>query len=96
MDYPAPSPIRGSERPQARKAGSLLCWLFGHKFFADGIGSPSSVRKHSLSQSIEALDTCIRCGVTKGELEKQHPREQSRPPEREVGEAEGGDASKAA
>ena len=96
MDYTVPSPKGPSEKSQARKAETLLCWLFGHKFFADGIGSRSSVQKHSLSQSIEALDTCIRCGVTKGELEKQHPREESRPPEREVGEAESGDTSKAA
>jgi hypothetical protein len=96
MDYPAPSPNGGSERLLARKAETLLCWLFGHKFFADGIGSRSSVQKHSLSQSIEALDTCIRCGVTKGELEKQNPQEESRPPKRQVGEAEGGDTSKAA
>lgn len=96
MDYEMPSPKGLSEKGQARKAGTFLCWLFGHKFFADGIGSRSSVHKHFLSQSMEALDTCIRCGVTKGELEKQHPREESRPPKRETGEAEGGGTSKAA
>jgi hypothetical protein len=96
MDYTVPSPKGPSDTSRARKAETLLCWLFGHKFFADGIGSRSSVQKHSLSQSIEALDTCIRCGVTKGELEKQDPRGESRTPKRQVGEAEGGDASKAA
>jgi hypothetical protein len=90
------SPDGTSDKRQESKAGTFLCWLFGHKFFVDGIGPRSSVHKHSLREGIEALDTCIRCGVTKGELEKRHSWEESRPPKGEVGEAEGGGTSKAA
>ncbi len=84
-----PTPNRGSEKSQTRKAETLLCWLFGHKFFPKGIGSLSSLPQYSLTQSIEALDTCIRCGVTRGELEKEHPTRESQPPRRKVSDATG-------
>lgn len=96
MDCTMPTPSRGSEKPQARKTETLFCWLFGHKFFPNGTGSHPSVRKHSLSQSIEALDTCIRCGITRGDLGKDHSRGELQPRTSDDGETEGGGASKAA
>src|SRR5947209_1284234 len=84
MDCTMPTPNGQVKRSRAR---NLLCWLFSHHFFPAGIGLRCSGQNHSASQSSEVLDTCIRCGVTKGELEKQHSPEAGRTRKGEVGKA---------
>jgi hypothetical protein len=43
------------------------------KFLVEGVGPHPSGRRHFLTKKIEAVNWCVRGGVTKVELEKYEP-----------------------